>query len=108
MHPISAISCQSARFCAAVTLDGGVGTFNGATWAYATITTGDLSGVSCTSSLFCVAVDETGHAYTFNGTQWSGPGNMQPRADAAQEAVSCASARFCVAVDSLGDATTGT
>jgi hypothetical protein len=45
---------------------------------------------------------------SFNGTQWPGPGNMQLRADAAQEAVSCASARFCVAVDSLGDATTGT
>ena len=103
---LSAISCPSASFCAAVDNSGYVVTYNGTSWSAPTSIDPNgfgLSSVSCPSASFCAAVDSAGNALTYNGTSWSAPTSIDPN---GLTSVSCFSASFCAAVDYSGNVVT--
>jgi hypothetical protein len=100
---VSAMSCPTAEFCAAVDGYGNVLTFNGTQWSAAHWIEPDtpLAAVSCTSSSFCVALDYNWRSLVMRGSQWSapmsGPGDgVQPRS--LRPAISCAAPTFCISV----------
>lgn len=102
---VSAISCSSARFCAATTSVLGDGNFvqlyrNG-TWSKPQRLDHRVGksfvDVSCTSHLFCMAIGEGAIAERYDGAHWldvtrRGLGGFQPAS------VSCASFDYCLAV----------
>ena len=123
-HPLSGLSCVSAKYCVGVgtnlTADGGNGaplteTWNGTRWAAATPplpaggTGGSLAGLSCLSAKSCVAV---GYSLTtagifalaefWSGKRWAAdtppapPGSLGANLDR----ISCTAAKSCVAVGS--------
>jgi hypothetical protein len=93
-----ALRCVSPTFCAGVTADGYVVTFDGATWSAEVgvdPSFGAAVDVSCASS-FCAVVSTKGAAVTGNGTVWSAAQGVTPRH--ALVAVSCVSSSFCLAI----------
>jgi hypothetical protein len=117
---LSAVSCASARFCAAVGSYTHAGrsqvlaeSWNGARWSLAGTPalpgTSQLAGVSCASARLCLAVGSrrasgaaAGQvlAESWNGRRWSllpAPA-AAPGETAALTAVSCPSAGFCAAI----------
>jgi hypothetical protein len=121
--PLTAVSCPTRRFCAAVGSwsnepYGGMDsaplaeTFNGRRWTLSltpSMPTGwaGLFAVSCPSARFCVAVgqhrDGSGLVEQFNGARWS---PMRLAADAPSLlSVSCRSRTWCVAGGRSGLAT---
>ena len=121
--PLTAVSCPTRRFCAAVgswsnEIHGGrdsaplAETFNGRRWKLSLMPpmpTGwaGLSAVSCPSARVCVAVgqhgDGSGLVERFNGARWT---PMRLSADAPSLlSVSCPSPTWCVAGGRSGLAT---
>lgn len=88
-----AISCPSARFCAAVDDHGDAVTYNGSKWSSpAHVDEYRLDGVSCVSSNFCVAVGSA--AFIYDGSQWSSGVDLGD----GLGSVSCVATTYCVAV----------
>lgn len=107
---LSAVSCPTTTFCAAVDASGNALTYNGHTWTNPVSIDPNNSGlsldsISCPTSTFCVAVDQAGNAFTFNGRDWSSANLIDPKAGikgADIQSVSCPSPTFCVAIDLFG------
>lgn len=117
---LSAISCPSKTFCAAVGSWGGqfgespllLGRWNGRTWSFRTIGFGEPAspyGVSCVSAAFCEAVgayfvvngaSDPAATWDWNGKRWAADFNpFQGAASPASLAsVSCSARTTCVAV----------
>ena len=118
---LSAVSCVSASFCAAVgehinsvgTQSNLAETWNGTTWKIQATPSpqspfgpvdDDLEGVSCVSMQFCEAVGNGPNgmsAEVWNGTSWKvqnrpGAGGLQG------QFVSCSSVDFCMSIDAIG------
>jgi hypothetical protein len=73
---LTAVSCPSATFCAAVDNLGQALTFNGSAWSAPEAidtTRNALHAVSCASSSFCVAGDVGGNGVVSNGAACSRP-----------------------------------
>ena len=108
---LSAVSCASASFCAAVgaTGPGRVGVavmWNGRSWSRpVAIHHGEVSHVSCPTAVFCLAGTPDGTALEWDGRSWSQTAERirWPNPNDGITGVSCASARFCVAPDEDGD-----
>ena len=119
---MSALSCATPTFCAAINVSGRPSMYNGRSWTtLARLETNvaqlvaqhdglpAVSSVSCPTARFCVAVDPLGSAFVYDGSSWSG---AAPIDSASAEigsrggltSVSCPTARFCVAVDDRGSA----
>lgn len=65
---LSAISCPTTTFCAAVDQSGYEFTYNGSTWTKNHIDPSKtLSSVSCPTTTFCVAVDQAGDDVVLTG-----------------------------------------
>ena len=122
---ISGVSCPRATFCAAVTTDGHVLTFDGTRWSQpdqlepATLVGIDryigqpaLTSVSCATPTSCATVDPSGNVFTFDGTSWSAPRSVDPqgvgRDATGVTSVSCPASQTCVAADELGRVVTST
>jgi hypothetical protein len=124
-NALSAVSCVSASFCAAVgTHFNAAGNqvnlaevWNGTSWVIKPIpdltsanggADSDLYSVSCVSASFCQAVGAGpagADASLWNGSSWTTqvvPGD----ADVQPQEVSCATADFCMLVNGFGDAYT--
>ena len=107
---LSAVSCPTTTFCAAVDASGNALTYNGHTWTNPVPIDPNNAGlsldaISCPTSTFCVAVDQAGNAFTFNGQAWSSASLIDPKAGikgADIQSVSCPSTTFCVAIDLFG------
>jgi hypothetical protein len=103
---ITAVSCASPKFCAAVDAQGNALTFGGVAWRLFSdvdSNSGGLWSVSCPAARFCLATDQDGFALGWNGRRWSAPRQFdfdpyQP----SLPSVSCATAHFCAAVDQFG------
>ena len=91
------VSCASAAFCAATTLEGDLFTYSGGHWSKPESTGDTLDGVSCASASFCVAVgySESGYVFTFNGTSWAPGVEVDP--GHKLHSISCTSLGFCIA-----------
>jgi hypothetical protein len=99
------VSCPNVSFCAAVTSNGALLTYNGSSWSKEGVDPSSQTfSVSCPSATFCMAVDLNGNALTYNGSSWSPPREID--GSNFLYSVSCSSATFCMAVDSAGNALT--
>ncbi len=100
---LSAVSCPSMTFCAAVDIHGNVLTWDGDVWTAPAPVDPDgkgLTDVSCSSDTFCVAVDTAGDAVRWNGEVWSAPQRVAPEGLLVD--VDCPSDSFCLALDQRG------
>ncbi|MCW2494460.1 hypothetical protein [Jatrophihabitans sp.] len=103
---VTAISCPTPHFCAAVDGSGSALEFKGPADRFATIARPQvvsatrLSAVSCPTDQFCAAVDDGGYATNWNGTAWSAPLAVDP--GAALSLVSCGSPTSCMAATTTG------
>lgn len=108
---LTAVSCVSATFCAAVDASDHVLRYNGATWTRPRVEVPRLDArgyqaISCAAPTFCVAVDTHGDALTVG----------KGRASLIQAdthfvpltAIACPTTTWCVAVDDRGRAITRT
>jgi len=109
---LSAVSCPTPQFCAAVDEAGNAFTYDGRSWSKAdSIDPGHgqfgPTAISCPTPTFCVAVDLFGNAYEFDGTGWATLGTILPQVnsnsinDSAAE-VSCANTQLCVVMSTKG------
>lgn len=103
---VSAVSCSSSSFCAAVDGNGYVVTYNGTGWSSPDQIdpNGSLTAVSCPTSAFCMAVDNAGNFMTFNGTTWSNPEGLLMAPGTGATSVSCFSNTFCMVLTNTGGA----
>jgi hypothetical protein len=97
---VTRVSCASATFCVAGDLNGGVSTYNGATWTTPVVVdaTHAITAVSCPSPTFCVVTDQAGNYVTWNNGSWSQPTAFASPNNPTMLAVSCTSSNFCLAV----------
>lgn len=102
---LTAISCVSASFCAAVGGSGEVAVFREGNWGEPTAISGlgALNSVSCVSEDFCAAVNYDGYVVYYDGSSWSTPEQIDTKWNPYLHSVSCVSASFCVAVGNSGD-----
>jgi hypothetical protein len=97
---LTAVSCASADFCAAVDSAGNAFTDSSGSWsAPKRLSSDGLTWVSCPTAGFCVATSDGSFVYTYANGKWSSPAelfgtNGQP---AHLTSVSCISTTFCVA-----------
>ncbi len=114
---LSAVSCPTPQFCAAVDEAGNAFTYNGHSWSKAdSIDPGHgqfgPTTISCPTSTFCVAVELLGDAFEFDGTGWTSLGTILPQVtlnsinDNVAD-VSCASTQLCVVISTKGRAVIG-
>lgn len=105
-HPLLALSCSSASFCAATDELGGAITFDGDRWRERVLIDPGFEPalLSCPSSSFCLAADpysSVQNVFRYDGTSWTQlalPGGSGPQA----LALTCSSATFCMVIDSSG------
>lgn len=101
---LTALSCPTSAFCAAVDAEGRAVEYLGGAWtAPAHVDDGALTSVSCPTPTFCVAVDQQGDALTYDGKAWSPPQRIDRTTFPGLTSVSCASESFCAAVDGDGN-----
>src|SRR5579875_708321 len=121
-HPdLTAASCPTGFFCAAVGYEGAVFTTRsegkaaaGERWQLERTPAGPspLLGLSCGSPGFCVASDEEGNALTYgasggNGYLWAETAPIEPEGTHEVRWIihlSCSGEGYCLAVDSAGRA----
>src|SRR5579875_2327267 len=121
-HPdLTAASCPTGFFCAAVGYEGAVFTTRsegkaaaGERWQLERTPAGPspLLGLSCGSPGFCVASDEEGNALTYgasggNGYLWAETAPIEPEGTHEVRWIihlSCSAEGYCLAVDSAGRA----
>ena len=119
-NTLSAVSCASETFCAAVDYRGNVVMFDGTRWSHPILLQvpfadqqlygglQEITAVSCPTADFCAAVDVQGNAFTYDGISWSGPTLVDPPPTnccspiSILYSVSCPTATFCVAVGDGG------
>lgn len=100
---LSAVSCGSASFCAAVDAWGYAFLWNGHGWSRSgrVDRKADSSmAISCPSASFCAAVDQSGYALTYQGSQWTDP--VPVNLASGLDSISCVSDTFCMASSSYG------
>lgn len=104
-HNITAISCPTATFCAAVDEVSQVMLYNGRSWTRPRRidSAGTTTSISCASRSSCMVGDWHGNLVSFDGGGWSRPAKALAHRVVA---VSCPSARFCEALDASADAVT--
>jgi serine/threonine protein kinase len=101
---LTAVSCASANFCAAVDSAGNAFTDSSGSWsAPHQLTSSGLTWVSCPTAGFCVATSKGSFLYTYSGGKWSSPTELfgVNGAPAHLTSVSCASATFCMATGNM-------
>lgn len=94
-----AVSCASARFCAAGGVEGYTLTYNGKSWSKPKQPFGEtniIEDLSCVSSRFCLAADSY-QPMVYDGKRWRL--THWPSLKATITRVSCVSAHFCVGLD---------
>jgi hypothetical protein len=99
---VTALSCPSAQFCAALDTGGSAAMYINGKWHAPILvdpTGEDVTALSCSSASFCIAMDPYGPALRWNGKQWSRPTKIH----FLPTSVSCVSAHFCLAVSSTGE-----
>lgn len=106
---LTAVSCPSTRFCAAVDTDGDVLTTTKPSggrhaWNRVRVDHSSLTAISCPTRSLCVAVDHNGHAVTSTdpsagSSKWSSTAITL----APLSGVTCVSDRRCIAVDLAGN-----
>jgi len=104
---LAAVSCPTARFCAAVDdlVPHGHGfIFNGTRWSSPISIGVSATSISCPTTTFCAAVSQSGEVLYYQDRTWSKATSID--ASGALVSVSCASTTFCVAVDGDGNALT--
>lgn len=102
---VSAISCATSTYCAAIDSTGGARSWNGTSWSAPAATglgTGAVA-LSCRATTSCVAVGSAvgGNAATFDGSTWTARTSLAS-AGATFTGVSCGTPSFCMATDSAG------
>lgn len=106
---LTAVSCPTLHFCAAVDGAGYVLTFDGRQWSHPRYLDGDpygLDTVSCAGPHMCVAVDTESDLYRWTGTRWRGPHDIDPGSSEQNVTnVSCPTPSFCAVVDTDGSRT---
>jgi hypothetical protein len=101
---LTAVSCASADFCAAVDSAGNAFTDSSGSWsAPHQLTSSGLTWVSCPTAGFCVATSKGSFLYTYSGGKWSSPTELfgVNGAPAHLTSVSCATATFCMATGNM-------
>jgi hypothetical protein len=99
---VSALSCPSAKFCAAADGAGRVVFYHGRSWSKATpVDTslhGDdvLLGMACTYKAFCVTFNAQGDVFVYDGHHWRGPRSLWSARIYENGQVSCPTSHFCV------------
>jgi len=98
---LSAVSCPSTTFCAAVDNNGDVHFWKNGAWLASQHLNagGSLSSISCPTTTFCVAISVGGEAMAFNGRTWNSVGSAGPQ-EGYQ--ISCPTMTFCVATGANG------
>jgi hypothetical protein len=97
---VTDVSCTSASFCIALTLDSdSFARYDGSSWSSAFPAYSAQNAVSCVSPTFCAGAGY-GSVSTYDGSQWSQGTDVTPSMELS--AISCASATFCVAMSDFG------
>jgi hypothetical protein len=95
---ITALSCPTTSFCAAIDNYGNAFTYDGTQWSSADHidSSETLRGLSCASASFCVATDTIGYVFMYNGAGWDS-GDLIATDDSTVMTVSCPTGSFCMA-----------
>jgi hypothetical protein len=109
---LTAVSCTSPSYCAAVDSNDHVLTYNGASWSLPTtegVATSVLRGytaISCASKMLCVAVETNGNELFFGAGVAPAFRSQVDTFSEPLTAVACATAALCVAFDEQGNTIT--
>lgn len=103
---LTAVSCPTSTFCAAVDNQGNAYTYDGTSNVWSLSVNLDfataMTSLSCTSSSFCMAGDSNGSTYVYNGVSWV---NGTSPDGSTVTGISCASTPgSCMAVTNNGNA----
>ena len=107
MNVLGSVSCSTANFCAALTWQGNVLTYDGSSWSSPdNVNPAGGQSVSCPTTTFCAEVGYNGDFLTYDGSSWSSPDNIDPSGGGLLQSISCPTTTFCAAVDDNGNVLT--